>query len=31
VLSATTTMEWVRERVAVPGVGGSAGGRRAAD
>ncbi|WP_353634276.1 amino acid ABC transporter permease [Halobacterium sp. NMX12-1] len=27
VLSATTTMEWVRQRVAIPGVGGSAGGR----
>jgi len=27
VLSATTTMEWVRERVAIPGVGGSGGGR----
>ncbi|AHG04394.1 amino acid ABC transporter permease [Halobacterium sp. DL1] len=27
VLSATTTMEWVRKQVAVPGVGGSAGGR----
>ncbi|MCD2204312.1 amino acid ABC transporter permease [Halobacterium sp. KA-6] len=27
VLSATTTMEWVRKRVAIPGVGGSAGGR----
>jgi len=27
VVSATTTMEWVRRRVAIPGVGGSAGGR----
>jgi polar amino acid transport system permease protein len=27
VLSATTTMEWVRRRVAIPGVGGSGGGR----
>jgi polar amino acid transport system permease protein len=31
VLSATTTMEWVRERVAIPGVGGSGGGRMSAD
>lgn len=31
VLSATTTMEWVREQVAIPGVGGSAGGRTSAD
>ncbi|MUV60189.1 amino acid ABC transporter permease [Halobacterium sp. CBA1126] len=31
VLSATTTMEWVRKRVAIPGVGGSAGGRTSAD
>jgi len=27
VLSATTTMEWVRKRVTIPGVGGSGGGR----
>jgi polar amino acid transport system permease protein len=31
VLSATTTMEWVRERVAIPGVGGSGGGRMSAE
>ncbi|MCG1003760.1 MULTISPECIES: amino acid ABC transporter permease [Halobacterium] len=31
VLSATTTMEWVRQRVAIPGVGGSAGGRSSAE
>ena len=31
VLSATTTMEWVAKKVAVPGVGGSGGGRTAAD
>jgi polar amino acid transport system permease protein len=31
VLSATTTMEWVAKRVAIPGVGGSGGGRMAAD
>ncbi|WP_232702523.1 amino acid ABC transporter permease [Halobacterium wangiae] len=31
VLSATTTMEWVRRQVAIPGVGGSAGGRTSGD
>ena len=31
VLSATTTMEWVRRRVAIPGVGGSGGGRMSTD
>ncbi|NIC00168.1 amino acid ABC transporter permease [Halobacterium sp. R2-5] len=31
VLSATTTMEWVRKQVAIPGVGGSAGGRASAE
>lgn len=31
VLSATTTMEWVRKRVAIPGVGSAGDGRMSAD